>query len=396
MFACHVDCYPWDVLDEGIEDVLERLQDQVGATGVTLAVAGDELEQFRPHHRADPCIYRTAGGVYFQPNDKHYQATRFKPPLWEQHRKMDAVAKISDHLSERQLDLRLSICPFASQRLVHKHPEAACKNAFGIASRSTLCPANPDVQEYLLSLVRDLSTYDDASAIVLDEVQTPTATDSAPFVQALAMFDTDLVDLLGVCFCESCLQGAAAAGVDGQAARRCVHAVLDRLFHEGKPQDWNTSQLLLDNPAIGEFVAWSERVLVELYGRIKAVSSKAVILSFRNTGKVVLELHTAPELFETVDRIIIDHDDMQQIIGELSHGDAWSGVLTPASLQRMELLLRMDEGSIDEAPDVVRQLSWAAEAGSSGAVVSHYGAILEYQLDWIHQGLRHARRLASP
>ena len=48
VFACHVDCYPWDVLDEGIEDVLERLQDQVGATGVTLAVAGDELEQFRP------------------------------------------------------------------------------------------------------------------------------------------------------------------------------------------------------------------------------------------------------------------------------------------------------------------------------------------------------------
>jgi hypothetical protein len=53
----------------------------------------------------------------------------------------------------------------------------------------------------------------------------------------------------------------------------------------------------------------------------------------------------------------------------------------------------MDEGFLDEAPEVVRQITWAAEAGVGGTTVTHYGAILENQLEWIHRGLRNARRL---
>ncbi len=393
MFACHIRCYPWDLLDEGLTDVLDCLRDRIGATGLTLIVATDEMEQFRPRFGVEPRIYRATGGVYFLPNEEKYQATRLKPPVWEQHRKMDVLAKVSEECASRQLDLRVSINPLLCRRLVGKHPEAACKNAYGIATRNALCPGNPDVRQYVLSLVGDLSGYDDVSAIVIEDVQRPPATDPGPHVQALAMFDTDVADLLNVCFCESCLQGAERDGIDGQAALRCVRSALDRLSSRVNPQGWTLADLLADNPSIAHYIAWADAVYLDLLKRLQEVSSKSIVLSFRNAPKTFVELEHAPDLFALADRITVDAEDLEGVIDELSRGDRFAGVLTPASVKNMDLLLRMDEGSIDEAPEVVRQLTWAAEAGAGGTTVSHFGAILDHQLDWLHQGLRNARRV---
>lgn len=395
MFDCHVYCYPWDLLDEGLDEVLDRLHDQVGATGLTLVAVGDDEEQFRPHQSAEPRIYRTAGGVYFQPNEQYYQATRLKPPLWDQHRKMDVLAKISEGCASRQLDLRLNVSLFYSRRLVAKHPEVTCKNAYGISSCDAMCAINPDVQQYLVSLLRDLSDYDDVSAIVLEDIERPSATDSDPYMQAMAMFDTDVIDLLSICFCESCLQAADRAGVDGQAAQRCARAVLDRLSQEGVPQDWNMEDLLEDNPPVARYVEWADASLLELFGRLREVISKSLIFNFRDASRSFINLARAGDLFALADAVILDAEDLEDIIGELSRGEVWSGALRPASVRQMEILLRMDEGLIDEAPEVVRQLSWAAEAGAAGATITHFGAILEHQFDWLHQGLRNARRLTS-
>ncbi len=395
MFACHMRCYPWDLLDEGLTDVLDCLRDRIGATGLTLIVATDEMEQFRPRSGVEPRIHRTTGGVYFLPNEQKYQATRLKPPVWEQHRKMDVLAKVSEECAGRQLDLRVGLSPLLSRRLVSKHPEAACKNAYGIASRNALCPGNPDVRQYVLSLVGDLSGYDDVSAIVLEDVQRPSATDPAPHVQALAMFDTDVADLLNVCFCESCLQGAEHDSIDGQAALRCVRSALDRLSTRAIPQDWTLADLLSDNPSIAQYITWADAAHLDLLARLREVSSKSIILSFRNAPQTFVELEHAPDLFTLADGITLDAEDLEGVIDELSRGDRFAGTLTPASVKNMDLLLRMDEGSIDEAPEVVRQLTWAAEAGAGGTTVTHFGAILDHQLDWLHQGLRNARRVVQ-
>ncbi len=395
MFDCHIYCYPWDVLDEGINEVLDRLHDQVGATGLTLVTVGDEEEQFRPHQSAEPRIFRTAGGVYFQPNEPYYQATRLKPPVWDQHRKMDVLAKISEACASRQLDLRLNVSLFSSRRLVAKHPEVACKNAYGLSARVSMCAINPDVQQNLVSLLRDLSDYDDVSAIVLDEVECPSATDPEPYVQAMAMFDTDVTDLLSICFCESCLQTADREGIDGQAAQRCSRAVLDRLSQEGVPKDWAMKDLLEDNPPVARYVEWAEAALLELFGRLREVVGKSLILNFRDASRSFIDLGRAAELFALADAVILDAEDLEDVIGELSHGKVWAGALRPVSVRQMEILLRMDEGLIDEAPEVVRQLSWAAEAGTAGTTITHFGAILEHQFGWLHQGLRNARRLTN-
>jgi len=395
MFTCHVSCYPWDLLDEGIDRVLDRLQDQVGAGGLMLVACCDELEQFRPHPDAEPRIYRTSGGVYFHPNADTYQATRLKPPLWEQHRKMDALAKISERCADRQLDLRLSLSPLHSRRLIGKHPEIACKNAWDIPSRSALCPANPDVQEYLAALFRDLSVYDDVSGIVLDAVEWPAATDLLPDMDAMATLGQHASALLRLCFCESCLQRAGSAGIDAQAAKRCTFTLLDRLCRAGHPDDRPLEDILDGQPPLEAFVQWSDAALVDLIERLKGASTKALLIDLQSASRGFLELRCAAAILALADRIMLDLDDLEQAVGAISQGEALCGALTPSFVQSAELLLRMDEGFLDEAPEVVRQITWAAEAGVAGTTVTHYGAVLDNQFAWIHRGLRNARRLST-
>ncbi len=150
------------------------------------------------------------------------------------------------------------------------------------------------------------------------------------------------------------------------------------------------------NQPIDQYLNWADAAWFEMLGRIKDVSSKALILNCGSVDSTLLDLGMAADRFGFADTMIIDTEDLESILSALSQGEVLSGLVTPASVGRMELLLQMDEGSIDEAPEVVRQLTFAAEAGAAGVNVIHYAAILDRQFDWIRQGLRNARRMAAP
>ncbi len=395
MFGCHVYCFPWDLLDEGVDRVLDRAQNEMGATGLTLVVLGDEIEQFRPHPAVTPRIYRTAGGVYFRPQAGCYSASRLKPPRWEQHHDRDLVSEVSRHCADRRLDLRLSIAPFQAQRLVREYPQIACKNLFGIASRSAVCPSNPDVQAYMAAVCRDLSAYDDCSAIVLDDVQWPAATDLTPYLDATAMIGGDVSDLLSTCYCESCLQAAAAVDVDAQAARRAAQELLEQLCREAHHTPPAVAELLAAQPAWTRMQQWSVKVLSGVLETLKQASTKALMVNFQDAARAFVDMGLARSVLELADGIIIDLHDIEQLLDHLSQEHPAIPSLTPADIGRMELLLRMDEGVVDDAAEVVRQITWAADSGAAGITVTHYGAVLLPHFEWIHRGVRNARRRAA-
>jgi len=43
--------YPWDLLDDGVEDVVGRLREQVGLDALSLATSYHSVEHLRPHTR---------------------------------------------------------------------------------------------------------------------------------------------------------------------------------------------------------------------------------------------------------------------------------------------------------------------------------------------------------
>jgi hypothetical protein len=367
MFICSVYCHPWDLLDETIDTVLDTLQGRIGAGSLTLLVVCDEAREiFRPHARAQPRVLSSTGGVYFAPDAQRYSSSRLAPPLASETRRRNLLALAGEQCSARGLDLRAAVKPWRSVRLASRHPECAKKDLCGHASLGALCPYNPDVRAYLLGLAGDLSADDNLGAIVLDLADlTPGAGPS--FVPPSC--DRAAALLLDLCFCESCLQQAAGSNVDGEAALRTAGQRLEQSCAQG-PGALRTEE----GPPLQRYRAWTHTRLCELLRDFRRAAGKPVVL--HDPGLVLADT----PLEGLADQVLVD-------AGQASRRHDLS--VPP------EFAWRFDESPPQEAAALIQQAAGAANLGVTSLTMIHYGAICEWQFDWIRQAVRHGRRLQA-
>ncbi|MCG3138641.1 MAG: hypothetical protein HJJLKODD_02507 [Phycisphaerae bacterium] len=391
MFGCHMHIYPWDLLDEGLEAVLERLQGEAGIDGLTLVAMHDEVEQFRPHPAVLPRALHATGGVCFQPGQEHYVTTRLRPPQMEGLRKTDVVALVAEACQRRGLRLRLALTPWYSRRLVQRHPEIASKNLFGDPSRHSLCPSHADVIHYFSAVMRDLYDYESVEAVVVDHLDWPVATDPQAFDGASLLFGPEGADLLKVCFCESCLQQADAVGLDGELARRQARLLFDRLCQSTETPSFTPDYKVEQNRVLMDYLQWrADQPLRWVQRWLRDGSRPLVISAPLGLTPDWLARHL-PQWLEAARFLQVPIEALETLIGELSQS---TPSIQPRSFRNMELLLALDDGLVEESAEIVRQLSWAAQAGVAGAAIRHYGVALPRYWTGLHQGLRHARRQA--
>src|SRR5690606_2405053 len=67
-FQTNLSSYLWDLVDEGIDEALDRIQGQTGVTGLAVDVHCPPVQQIRPHAGVAPRTFRTHGGAQFQPD----------------------------------------------------------------------------------------------------------------------------------------------------------------------------------------------------------------------------------------------------------------------------------------------------------------------------------------
>ena len=208
MFQVNLWCYLWDLVDEGIDQVLDRLKGEAGATGISVATCYHSIDQLRCHPGVSPRTFRSAGGAQFQPDASSYEGTRIRPVVATWLGKRNPLAALADACQKRGLKLRgWTVCCHSSLG-VARHPTCAVKDVFGDPNPTWLCPVNPDVREYLRAMVDDLTRNYAFDAI---ELERPSF-DANPHAHAHHKIGFELGDvgrwLYHLCFCESCRQAA--------------------------------------------------------------------------------------------------------------------------------------------------------------------------------------------
>src|SRR5690349_13438156 len=103
MFHISMNCYPWDLVDEGIDAVLDRLKGEAGVTGISVPFSCGPIVQLRPHAGVSPRTFRSRGGVQFQPEASHYTGTRIRPVVADWLRKSNPLAAIAEACAKRGL-----------------------------------------------------------------------------------------------------------------------------------------------------------------------------------------------------------------------------------------------------------------------------------------------------
>jgi len=250
--------YPWDVRDEGAEQVSSRLR-EIGIGEVNLATNYHAVQAFAPHNPERRTHFAHASS-YFRPDDRY---GRLEPTPYEG---MDGnwVADVADGLSDLTLTSWTVGCH--NSRLGMAHPDVTIESPHGDDLVFGLCPSNPAVREYLVALVGDLADRDEFDRIELETFDYFYGTGFGWHHQKIhARLGTIGEFLLGLCFCEDCRTRTADAGIDVKRARDTAAETLDDVVAGRLPHDLAPEQWLREHPAVADYVDVREDALVDLY-----------------------------------------------------------------------------------------------------------------------------------
>ena len=390
MFQANMVGHLWDIVDEGLEGVLDLLQGRIGVTGLCTPVTSAPVRHLRYGRDVSPRVFHTRGGVFFQPDKAAYENTRCKPTPAEWLKTRNPLAKLSELCRERKLGLRAVIECTNIGRIASGDPHFARKNVFDDASPSQMCLANPDVAEFIRALAVDAGrnyAIDAVELIGLDAMETP-ADDPHSGLGPGGRH------LMAICFCESCKRSAMAAGVDVEAAARSTAVRLDTVFRTGQPIEsarGGLTTLVADDPPLASFLGWYRDRIAELCGRL------------RNSSGVQVISHTRP--MRTEDDVGIDFGYTRDSDAVVCDYAGWETAPLECLIQRtrgalddgrrLEVQLAVHTPAGGQAQTLVRNLTRAAELGITSANLDHYGRLPRDHVDLVKQAIRFARRTSG-
>jgi len=222
-----------DLRDEGTGTVLDNVKDRAGVDGLTMAVAYHDARDIFPHNPVRKVRYLEGGAVFFSPDTARYEGMRLQPRVSELARSGDPLGELCEAAGERGMRVNAWAVFLHNDRLGFAHPECATQNAFGDRYLTDLCPSNPDVRMYARTLASDIARYE-VSTILSESLHFHGLGHGYHHERYFYELGAVGAYLLGLCFCNHCLDAARRKGIDAEKVHRLVRDELERRFVEGR------------------------------------------------------------------------------------------------------------------------------------------------------------------
>jgi hypothetical protein len=279
--------YAWDLDAEGYETALDAIA-EAGFSTVNLATQYHAGKLLLPRNRQQRVYFQEDGAVFFRPDRNRYRRLmpRVHSLVEEDGSPVERLIRLAP---SRGLSYTAWTVCLHNTWLGEQFLETTMHTAFGDPLIHSLSPAHPDVREYILALLADLTSRHEVPAIQLE---------SPGYMGFIHGFHHEIIGvaldeiqrrLLGISFNPVEIAGAANAGIDAEGVRRRVADLLDA--------SWNRGVRLMEGEAVsraarevledGEFLAytgWLEdqeiSLLEEIRATIRDVSPETTIWHF--------------------------------------------------------------------------------------------------------------------
>lgn len=218
--------YAWDLLDEGLENILDTLQRETLTNSTYLvALMHDEkrplTDFYFPHNPRRKVYWTEDSRIYWTPNREAYRQSRIKPRGTDNSELTgrDWLQELIDGSRARGMTTgaELSHTWVDKERTRGELSDCVQRDIYGNPFDQQICFNNPDVRAYGIALYCDLArNYD------IDFVQTCVRGFNPgrmqPWTDSAASEVSRLVGTtLGGCFCASCRTAAEKRGIDWNA-----------------------------------------------------------------------------------------------------------------------------------------------------------------------------------
>lgn len=391
-FSAYLFCHLWDVVDEGIDAVLDRAQGQAGVQGISVATACGPIDQLRSHPTGEPGTPRrfiSQGGAQFQPDPGRYAATRIRPVPADWLRKRNPLRQLAEACAARRLGLRAVHTCCSSAPTVERYAHVCARDVFGQPLAPWLCPVNPDVREWLRGCVEDLARNYSFDTIELDQCCFP-ADDPLSTRQTGVPLGPTGAYLSNLCFCESCLQMAARDGVDAAAAASVAAHTLEGILTGAPPTDLQPAAFVATQLPLAAFVDWRHRQITSLYEALrKSCPCRLVLRCPEDPWGAGCDI---PALAPHVDALLLSWREPNPAQLPAALAPLVNILADPA---RVELELSACTPPTREASTLVAVTKQAVDLGIRRITIGNYGLLPLARLEWIRQACRYAQREAQ-
>lgn len=396
--------FPSDLADEGVDAVLENLQERAGLGGIQPAFVYHAARDVFPHNPRRKIHVLERGGHFFPPDRALYDGLRIQPRVDPSAMEHDVLRETCERAAERGLVVNAWTVFLHADR-PGELPDCVVRNAFGEPYANDLCPANPDVRAYARALVADVARYD-VDGIVAESLHYHGLEHGDHHERYFIELGATARYLLGICFCEHCLARAERAGVAGSAVREAVEGELVRVFESSSAvRHGQVEREALGTIAEGALGAYLEVrdetvtslaaeasevadahgkrfVFLELAGAVKGYADgkptgePAADIAWRLGVDLAGVAAVCPEI-----EVLGYAADVERLRRDLG---AYRSQLGGA---RLSLALRPSPPDCDSPENLAAKVGLARELGVARIDFYHYGFLRLEALDWIRSAL---------
>jgi hypothetical protein len=404
--------YAWDLLDEGVESILDVLEaeTQMNSTYLVALMHHEKrplTDFYYPHNPRRKVFWTEDSRAYWRPDPDRYAGSRIKPLLSDSPELSDRdwMQELIDASRRRGMTVgaELSHTWIDKRRATEELSDCVQRDVFGQRLDQQICFNNPDVRAYGVALYTDLAVgYD------IDFIQTcvrgfnpgPAAgTGSGSEIRRLAGVT------LGGCFCENCRQAALNRGLDWDAMVERLRWIADGhdRFNARQALElnllWSSSTsaaaLLTDTPELYAFLKFRIDSLTEFFSEIStAVKAAKPGIDLRLNHYAAypelmgLDLKGTAHLFDSV-----RSSDYSEQSGDPARME-WKRAYLHAIRRAIGIdkyFLSAVSPRPQATPELVRQgVLISAQCGADGLTIGHYDGSWMNCLRAVGEGLREA------
>ncbi len=383
--------YPWDIQDQGLETLAADLAGRAGLNTVSMATSYHAGRFLQPRSPRQKAYFPEDGTVYFRPQESLWQEREIRPlvarNLVERGDMLEALTK-----ARAATGLKVScwtVC-LHNSRLGILHPGHVTRNAFGNANYYNLCPSSPAARDYVVTLVRDITTNYKPDMLELESPNFMGFAHEYHHEKDGVGLNAEDDFLLSLCFCDHCTARALKAGVPVAGAREtvarfiaetCERAVPERQFADFPDAGIDAFRA---HPELHAFLAWRSEPVTSLIGEIRAAADPAtriVLIDLKDAWLGGVDLEAVGRLCDGA--ILCCYDMTPEAVGAVIR--AGRAVLGPEKF--LGLGLRVFYPEVDGPAILAARVQNAVAAGVDGVNFYNYGLIPAKRLDWVGEAV---------
>lgn len=221
--------YPWDAAGEGVERFLDSIQES-GFRRVSIAAAYHSGLFVTPHHPRHRLYFPESGALYFQPSAEATQGLQLQPRRSSLLEEGEFVREVAAKARRRGMKVNAWFVALHNTWLGTARADVVQRTVYGDPLYYALCPANPAVAEYVVTLLADLTRTHDVDGVDMESLGYMGFPHDFHHEKDLVGLDAESSFLLSVCFCPFCTARGRSAGIDVERARHVVRQRLDAVF----------------------------------------------------------------------------------------------------------------------------------------------------------------------